>query len=72
MPAGNMRLCCKAGWMLKQWTFYRYQLHPGWTNTAGLLFVNFYFCNFIGLRFRAWRAMNSSPAASPAVGRNAK
>jgi hypothetical protein len=41
-------------------------LHLGWTNTAGLLFVNLYFYIFIQQRFRAGLAMNSSPAASPA------
>jgi len=41
-------------------------LHLGWTNIARLLFVNLYFYIFIQQRFRAGRAMNSSPAASPA------
>ena len=41
-------------------------LHLGWTNIAGLLFVNLYFYIFNQQRFRAGRAMNSSPAASPA------
>jgi hypothetical protein len=50
---------------LEQWAFYRYQLHMDWTNIAELLFVNFYFFIFIQQRFRAGRAMNSSPAASP-------
>jgi hypothetical protein len=40
-------------------------LHLGWTNIAGLLFVNLYFYIFNQQRFRAGRAMNSSPAASP-------
>ncbi len=48
------------------WAFYRYQLHLGWTNIAELLFVNLYFYIFNQQRFRAGRAMNSSPAASPA------
>jgi len=51
---------------LEQWAFYRYQLHLGWTSIAELLFVNFYIYIFIQQRFRAGRAMNSSPAASPA------
>jgi len=38
----------------------------GWTFISGLLVVNLYFYFFIGLRFRAGRSMNSSPAASPA------
>jgi hypothetical protein len=38
---------------LEQWAFYRYQLHPGWTNIAGLLFVNLYFYIFNQQRFRA-------------------
>jgi hypothetical protein len=38
----------------------------GWTNIAGLLFVNLYFYIFNQQRFRAGRAMNYSPAASPA------
>jgi hypothetical protein len=37
----------------------------GWTNIAGLLFVNLYFYFFIGQRFRAGRSMNSPPAAIP-------
>ena len=41
-------------------------LHLGWTNIAGLLFVNLYFYIFNQQRFRAGRTMNSSPAASPA------
>jgi hypothetical protein len=41
-------------------------LHLGWTNIAGLLFGNLYFYIFNQQRFRAGRAMNSSPAASPA------
>jgi hypothetical protein len=41
-------------------------LHLGRTNIAGLLFVNLYFYIFNQQRFRAGRAMNSSPAASPA------
>jgi hypothetical protein len=41
-------------------------LHLGWTNIVGLLFVNLYFYIFIQQRFRAGRAMKSSPAASPA------
>jgi len=41
-------------------------LHLGWTNTVVLLFVNLYFYIFNQQRFRAGRAMNSSPAASPA------
>jgi len=41
-------------------------LHLGWTNIVGLLFVNLYFYIFNQQRFRAGRAMNSSPAASPA------
>jgi hypothetical protein len=39
--------------------------HPGGTNIAGLLFVNLYFYIFFQQRFRAGRAMNASPAASP-------
>jgi hypothetical protein len=38
----------------------------GWTFIAVLFVVNFNFINFIGQRFRAGRAMNSSTAASPA------
>jgi hypothetical protein len=38
----------------------------GWKNTAGLLLVNLYFYIFIQHRFQAGRAMNSSPAVSPA------
>jgi len=56
----------KAGWTLEQWAFYRYQHHLGRTSIAKLLFVNFYNYIFIQQRFRAGRAMNSSPAASPA------
>ena len=41
-------------------------LHLGWTYIVGLLFVNLYFYIFNQQRFRAGRAMNSSPAASPA------
>jgi len=41
-------------------------LHLGWTFNLGLLFVNLYFYIFNQQRFRAGRAMNSSPAASPA------
>jgi len=41
-------------------------LHLGRTNIVGLLFVNLYFYIFIQQRLRAGRAMNSSPAASPA------
>jgi hypothetical protein len=41
-------------------------LHLGWTYFVGLLFVNLYFYIFNQQRFRAGRAMNSSPAASPA------
>jgi hypothetical protein len=41
-------------------------LHLGWTYNLGLLFVNLYFYIFNQQRFRAGRAMNSSPAASPA------
>jgi len=41
-------------------------LHLGWTNIVGLLFVNLCFYIFNQQRFRAGRAMNSSPAASPA------
>jgi hypothetical protein len=40
-------------------------LHPGRTYNVGLLFVNLYFYIFNKQRFRAGRAMNSSPAASP-------
>ena len=57
--------CCKCGLTLYQWAFYRYQHQPGRTSIAGLLFVNFYFYNFIGQRFRAGRSMNSTPAAIP-------
>jgi len=59
-------VCYKAGLTLEQWAFYRYQHHLGRTNIAELLFVNFYIYIFIQQRFRAGRAMNSSPAASPA------
>ena len=45
--------------------FYRYQHHLGRINIAELLFVNFYIYIFIQQRFRAGRAMNASPAASP-------
>jgi hypothetical protein len=41
-------------------------LHLGWTNFAELLIVNLYFYIFNRQRFRAGRAMNSSPVASPA------
>jgi hypothetical protein len=41
-------------------------LHLGWTFNLELLFVNFSFYIFNQQRFRAGRAMNSSPAASPA------
>jgi hypothetical protein len=41
-------------------------LHLGWTFIVGLLFVNLYFYIFNQQRFRAGRAMNSSPAVSPA------
>jgi hypothetical protein len=41
-------------------------LHLGWTNIAGLLFVNLYFYIFNQQQFRAGRSMNSSPTASPA------
>jgi nicotinamide riboside transporter PnuC len=41
-------------------------LHLGWTYSVGLLFVNLYFYIFNQQRFWAGRAMNSSPAASPA------
>jgi hypothetical protein len=51
---------------LYQWAFYRYQHQLGRTSIAGLLFVNLYFYIFNQQRFRAGRAMNSSPAASPA------
>jgi len=57
--------CCKCGLTLYQWAFYLYQHQPGRTSIAGLLFVNFYFYNFIGQRFRAGRTMNSTPAAIP-------
>ena len=40
-------------------------LHLGWTNNAGLLFVNFYFFIFNHQRFRAGQAMNAAPAAIP-------
>jgi hypothetical protein len=40
-------------------------LHLGWTNIAGLLFVNLYFYIFNQQRFRAGRTMNSSPASKP-------
>jgi len=50
---------------LYQWAFYRYQHQPGRTSIAGLLFVNFYFFIFNHQRFRAGRAMNSTPAAIP-------
>ena len=40
-------------------------LHLGWTNIVGLLFVNLYFYIFNQQRFRAGRAMNSSPASKP-------
>jgi hypothetical protein len=40
-------------------------LHLGWTYIAELLFVNLYFYIFIQQRFRAGRAMNSSPASKP-------
>jgi hypothetical protein len=51
---------------LYQWAFYRYQHHLGRTRIAGLLLVNLYFYIFNQQRFQAGRAMNSSPAASPA------
>jgi hypothetical protein len=51
---------------LYQWAFYRYQHHLGRTSIAGLLLVNLYFYIFNQQRFQAGRAMNSSPAASPA------
>jgi hypothetical protein len=38
----------------------------GWTYPVGLLFINLYFNIFNQQRFQAGRAMNSSPAASPA------
>jgi len=41
-------------------------LHLGWTYNPELLFVNLYFYIFNQQRFQAGRAMNSSPAASPA------
>jgi hypothetical protein len=37
-----------------------------WAGPVELLFVNLYFYIFNQQRFRAGRAMNSSPAASPA------
>ena len=40
-------------------------LHLGWTFNLELLFVNLYYYIFNQQRFRAGRAMNSSPAASP-------
>jgi hypothetical protein len=39
--------------------------HLGWTNIVWLLFVNFYFYIFNQQRFRAGRAMNSSPESKP-------
>jgi hypothetical protein len=49
-----------------QWAFYRYQHQLGRTSITGLLIVNLYFYIFNQQRFRAGRAMNASPAASPA------
>jgi hypothetical protein len=40
-------------------------LHLVWTYIVGLLFVNLYFYIFNQQRFRAGRAMNSSPASKP-------
>jgi hypothetical protein len=40
-------------------------LHLGWTYIVELLFVNLYFYIFNQQRFRAGRAMNSTPAAIP-------
>jgi hypothetical protein len=51
---------------LNQWAFYGYQHQLGKTSFAELLFVNFYIYIFNQQRLRAGRAMNSSPAASPA------
>lgn len=59
-------VCCKLGLTLYPWAFYHYQHQLGRTSIAGLLFVKLYFYNFIQQRFRAGRAMNASPAASPA------
>jgi hypothetical protein len=41
-------------------------LHLGWTNIAGLLFVNLYFYIFIQQRFRADTATIPALQASPA------
>ncbi len=44
---------CKAGLDWSNSHFMAVVLHPGWTNIAGLLFVNLYFYIFNQQRFRA-------------------
>ena len=65
-PAGNIGFAARLAGRWSNGHFIAVVLHLGWTNIAGLLFVNLYFYIFNQQRFRAGRAMNSSPAASPA------
>jgi hypothetical protein len=64
--AGNIGFAARLAGHWSNGHFIAVVLHLGWTYIVGLLFVNLYFYIFNQQRFRAGRAMNSSPAASPA------
>jgi hypothetical protein len=65
-PAGNIGFAARLAGHWSNGHFIAVVLHLGWTYIVGLLFVNLFFYIFNQQRFRAGRAMNSSPAASPA------
>jgi len=72
LPAYNIGFAARLAGHWSNGHFIAVVLQLGWTNIAGLLFVNLYFYIFNQQRFRAGRAMNSSPAASPARCRQGK
>jgi hypothetical protein len=62
----NIRFAARLAGHWSNGHFIAVVLHLGWTNIVELLSVKLYFYIFNQQRFRAGRAMNSSPAASPA------
>jgi hypothetical protein len=66
ITAGNIGFAARLAGHWSNGHFIAIVLHLGWTYIVELLFVNLYFYIFSQQRFRAGRAMNSSPAASPA------
>jgi hypothetical protein len=63
--AANIRFAARLAGHWSNGHFIAVVLHLGWTYINELLFVNLYFYIFNQQRFRAGRAMNSTPAQSP-------